>query len=153
MKADSARMWIICGSLVITGLQCLFLLIAPAFGFPLPFPKNLDVLQSAGPVFLGYLGASSHYIFRESAKETFVRSKFLGPIVIGPLLIYLLLVSAVLVAFGYSNRVGAALGGGMSFDNLNRSLSIILGLLAVTTGVITSYLFAAETNSTSSGTH
>jgi hypothetical protein len=32
-------------------------------GFPLTYPKNLELLQIVSPVFLGYLGAATHFIF------------------------------------------------------------------------------------------
>jgi hypothetical protein len=141
MKIDTARGWIIWGSLTITTGQCLFLSMAPAFGFPLQFPKNLDLLQVVGPVFLGYLGAAAAFIFKDPPPEVPVNEKFLGPLVIGPILIYALFVVGVFWAFGFSNRDQAAIGSGMSVDALSRSLAIALGILAATTSVISSNLF------------
>src|SRR5437867_1653740 len=135
MKIDTARSWLIVGSLVITGVQGLFLLLAPVFGFPLPYPKNLDLLQIVGPVFLGYLGAASHFIFQNPAPEVPVQNKFLGSLVVGPLVLYVLFVGASFVAFGYANRESAGVGTGISVDSLSRALSIALGVLAATTGV------------------
>ena len=63
MTTDQARRWMIVASISITGLQLIFFLIAPAVSFPLTYPKNLDILQMILPVFLGYLGAASHFIF------------------------------------------------------------------------------------------
>ena len=59
-------------------------------------------------------------------------------------IVYCLAVLAAIAAFGYSNRVGAPIGSGMSVDNLATSLSISLGLLAATTSVIISYLFVPK---------
>src|SRR5277367_4135952 len=117
MTVTSAGKWLILASLIITGLQMLFLIAAPAFGFPLTYPKNLDLLEIVSPVFLAYLGSASHFIFQNPAPRVPVQNQFLGYLVIGPVVIYL-----------------AAVAG---------TLSAALGVLAVTTGVISSYLFVA----------
>jgi len=143
MTAEGARKWLIAASLAITGLQMVFFLIAPSFNFPLTYPGNLNILQIISPVFLGYLGSASHFIFRSQSTIVLVENQYLGLLVKGPLLIYFFVVTGAIVAFGYSNRYGAPMGSGMSVDNLSTALSLALGLLAVTTGVISSYLFAA----------
>ena len=134
----------IVASISITGLQLIFFLIAPAVSFPLTYPKNLDILQMILPVFLGYLGAASHFIFKNPAPVVEAQNTFLGLLVRGPVIVYCLAVLAAIAAFGYSNRVGAPIGSGMSVDNLATSLSISLGLLAATTSVIISYLFVPK---------
>ena len=121
----------------------LFLLVAPAFGYPLEYPRNLELLQIISPVFFGYLGSAAHFIFQTPTPVVPVINQFLGPLVKGPLAIYVAVVASALATFGYSNRPGAAIGAGMSPENLATALSIALGLLAVTTGIITSYLFVA----------
>jgi hypothetical protein len=63
MTVDRARKWIILSSLIITGGQIIFLLIAGSFGFPLEYPKNLNLLQIITPVFLCYLGSAAHFVF------------------------------------------------------------------------------------------
>lgn len=141
MTIEHARQLLIVSSLVITGFQMAFLLVAPAFGFPLPYPKNLDLLQIVSPVFLGYLGSASHFIFQRPAPTVPVQNQYLGVLLKGPLVIYLFAVIGSLIAFGYSNRTGASVGTGMSVDNLATALSLCLGVLAVTTGVLSSYLF------------
>jgi hypothetical protein len=145
MTIDIARKWLIVSSLVITGVQMVFLLVAPVFGYPLEYPKNLDLLQIVMPVFLGYLGAAAHFIFQNPAPAVPVQNKFLGLLVRGPLAIYILAAGGALVAFGYANRASVQPGKGptMSVPNLATALSLSLGVLAVTTGVISSYLFVA----------
>lgn len=145
MTVDSARRWLILSSLVITGGQMVFLLAAPSFGFPLIYPKNLDILQIISPVFLGYLGAASHFIFQNPTPPVPVQNQFLGMLVKGPIIIYALVVIAALGSFAYSNRVGAPIGSNVSLENLATALSLSLGILAVTTGVVSSYLFTAPT--------
>jgi len=144
MKIDAARGWIIWGSLTITASQCLFLGVSPAFGFPLEFPKNLDILEMVGPVFLGYLGAAAAFIFKDPPPDVQVNEKFLGPLVIGPLSIYGMYIIGVLAAFGYSNRIHAPSGVGMSAEVLSRSLAIGLGILAATTSFISSHVFVVQ---------
>ena len=141
MTADEARKWIILSSLIITGVQIVFLLAAPAIGFPLSYPKNLDLLQIVSPVFLGYLGSASHFVFQPAPQALPVQNQFLGMLVRGPIIIYTFAIMTALATFGYSNRIGATIGSGMSVDNLATALSVALGVLAVTTGIITSYLF------------
>ena len=121
----------------------LFLIAAPAVDFPLSYPKNVDLLQIVSPVFLGYLGSASHFIFQNPPSEVPVQNQFLGYLVVGPILIYVVVVSGSFAAFAYSNRLGAPAGSGMSVDALATTLSLALGVLAVTTGVISSYLFVA----------
>ena len=146
MDVDQARKWLIVSSIVITGGQLVFLLIAPVIGYPLTYPKNLDLLQIISPVFLGYLGAAAHFIFKSPAPQIPVQNQYLGILVRGPVIVYALAVTAALAAFGYSNRVGAPIGSGMSVDHLSTALALALGVLAATTGVLTSYLFAAPTH-------
>ncbi|MBV9824750.1 MAG: hypothetical protein JO001_03580 [Alphaproteobacteria bacterium] len=124
----------------------MFLIIAPVIGFPLDYPKNLGMVRIVSPVFLGYLGSATHFIFRNQTKRVNVSNEFLGLLVKGPLIIYALVVAASLAAFGYSNRASAEIGAGMSVDDLGTALSFALGVLAATTGVITSYLFVSPNN-------
>jgi hypothetical protein len=142
MTIENARKWLITSSLIITGAQIIFLLVAPVVGFPLPYPKNLALLQVISPVFLGYLGSATHFIFRGVPPTDGVSIEYLGVLIKGPLIIYVLATVGSLAAFGYSNRADSLVGSGMSVDDLSTALSICLGVLAVTTGVLSSYLFA-----------
>lgn len=144
MRLSDARRFLILWGLIITGAQMSFLMVAPSLGFPLGYPKNLDLLQIISPVFLGYLGAASHFIFQPEEPEVSVRNQYLELLLKGPIFIYFIAVAAAFVAFGYSNRVGATIGEGMSVENLSTALTICLGLLAVTTGILSSYLFASR---------
>jgi hypothetical protein len=144
MSINAARQWLIIASISVTGAELIFFLIAPSTGFPLSFPKNLEILQTILPVFLGYLGAAAHFIFKNPAPPVTAQSQFLGIMVKGPVVVYALAVIAALAAFGYSNRIGAAIGTGMSVDNLTTSLAITLGILTATTSVVVSYLFVAD---------
>lgn len=144
MTVEQARKWLIKWTLIITGAQMLFLILAPAFGFPLDYPRNLDLLQIIVPVFFGYLGAAAHFIFRTPTPTVSAVNDLLGMMLKGPVFIYIAVVVAAIIGFGYSNRPGAAIGSGMSVEALSTSLTIALSLLAVSTGVISSYLFAVN---------
>ena len=144
MTIDDARKWLIVASLVLTGSQMAFLVVAPITGYPLVYPKNIDLLQIISPVFLGYLGSASHFVFQNPPQDVPVQNQFLGLLVKGPLLIYTVVITLAFASFGYANRASAAPGSGMSVDNLATTLSLALGVLAVTTGIITSYLFVRQ---------
>lgn len=143
MSEDHARKWLILASLLITGAQLIFYLVAPFIGFPLDPPRNIDLVQIVTPVFLGYLGTATHFLFITPPPQVQVNREYLGYLVKGPILIYCGAVIAANAAFAYSNRTGAVLGQGMSVDTLRTSLSISLGVLAATTGIIVSHLFVS----------
>jgi hypothetical protein len=96
------------------------------------------------PVFLGYLGSASHFVFMIPPPSVPANNQFLGLLVKGPIVIYACAVVAALGTFGYSNRTGAPIGSGMSVGELSIAISIALGILAATTGVIISYLFVVN---------
>jgi hypothetical protein len=144
MTANQARKILIVSSLVITGGQLIFFLVAPSVGFPLAYPMNLSLLQIISPLFLGYLGAAAHFVFKDPTPQIQVNNEFLGVLVVGPVAIYFIAVIAAFGAFRYSNREGAPIPGGISVENLSTALSIILSVLAATTSVLISYLFAAN---------
>mgnify|MGYP000320631707 CR=1 FL=1 len=144
MNIVEARKWLIVASLSITGFQMVFLFIAPSLSYPISYPKNLDLLQIVSPVFLGYLGAASHFIFKKNQVTISVDNEYLGLLVKGPIIIYCAAIISAFSAFAYSNRLDAEIGTGMSIENLGNAVSISLGVLAVTTSIITSYLFSVE---------
>ena len=69
---------------------------------------------------------------------------FLGLLVKGPIALYASSMVAAFGAFAYSNRVGATIGIGMSVETLSTAVTIFLGILAATTGVIVSFLFVTN---------
>lgn len=143
MTPDHARKWLILWSLIVIGLQAVFLVVAPVIRFPLEYPKNLNLLQIVTPVLLGYLGSAAHFVFMTPAPKIEANNELLGPLVKGPVIIYACVMIAAFAAFGYSNCSGAAIGSGMSVDNLNMAVSISLGILAATTSVIVARLFVS----------
>ncbi|MDR3469925.1 MAG: hypothetical protein P4M07_28690 [Xanthobacteraceae bacterium] len=151
MTTDSARKWLIFASLFLTGAQDIFLIVSPVLGFPLEYPKNLNLLQIVSPALLGYLGAAAHFAFMTPPPKVEVNSDLLGPLVKGPVFLYALVMIATFAAFGYSNRSGAAIGTGMSVDALNMAVSISLGILAAITSIAVAGLFASDVNRLADG--
>lgn len=151
MTVENARKWLVVSSLSVTGSVFLFFLLAPATGFPLVFAQSLRILEVALPVFLGYLGSAARFVFRSGsdADEVAFRrsaSPLVGLLIRGPLIVFAFALGAIVLAFGLTNRPDAAPGSGVSVDQLTAGISIILGLLAVTTNVAISYLFSGGDN-------
>lgn len=150
MTADTARLWLISMSLGITGLVFVFFLVAPVTGYPLEWANSLRALEIVVPVFLGYLGTSAQFVFRNLAGAANhgisprASNRFLGLLTIGPVVVFLIAVSALVVAFGVSNRPTAPPNSGMNVDQFAAGITAALGLLTVTTNVAVSYLFSLD---------
>ena len=149
MSPDDARKWLVTASLIITGALFLFFILAPAFHYPLQFKQARTLLEVLLPVFLGYLGSAAHFLFRVEGAPQVVRSvqspALLTLILKGPVVLFTVAVTAALIAFGVMNRAGQNDGGGMSVQDLSGIVSLALGLLTVTTSVLSAYLFPAGT--------
>jgi len=146
MSLEQARTWTIAASLALTCALMFFFFVAPSLGYPLEPPQALQLLEIILPLFLGYLGTASHFIFRPRFKDVQLtgRREQLGLLVRGPIYAFGVAMSGLLFAFGWSNRLAAPAGVGMSFETLSGSLAAALGLLAATTSVIVAYLFSAS---------
>lgn len=148
MQLDSARLWLIKASLSATALAFCFFIVAPACGYPLRFDQSFKLLEIILPVFVGYLGSATQFVFSKhepvGPEVHGQRAAFVGLLVRGPILVFSLgLVSAV-VAFGITNRPGAPAGTGMSVDALSGIVTAALSLQAASTGAIVSYLFSVR---------
>jgi hypothetical protein len=140
MNFNEARRWLVLFTLFFTGANFIFFLLGPAFGYPLEQNEAIRMLEIVLPVFLGYLGAATRYLF-ESGKKTIAISanpELLAILVRGPAILFVVVSIASLIAFGYSNRGS---GTGMTPDTLAAMITGNLGLLAVTTNVIIAKLF------------
>lgn len=148
MTVQQARNWLVLASLVACGATFVFLLIAPAIGFPLLWADALRVLELVIPVFAGYLGAAAQYVFskKQHGKVTVQDgSGLLSLMIKGPVILFAVTSLAILIGFGISNRESASQGTGMSVDTLAGALTALLGILAITTNAAVAYLFSAET--------
>ncbi len=149
--AQAGRIAIVCYSLGITGCLMLFLLLAQPIGMRFDYlhEQNLRLIDVVLPTFLGYLGAASHFLFnanrgREVPPENVVLLRLL---IHGPFVIFIIVVVALFVSYYISHRpltTDEPRVDQMSFESLSRYLSICLGLLAATVGVISSYLFGVS---------
>lgn len=147
MTIVSARKWLILGSLIVTAAHFIFFLVAPAIGFPLEYEHAIRLLQISTPVFFGYLGSASRFVFNVNQPEAVhlrVKNPLMGLLVRGPFIVFGLASVACLFAFGFSNSINAAPGTGMDVDTLATIITTVLGLLAVTTNVAVSALFAVS---------
>ena len=139
MTAESARRNLLLFALAITASQLLFFILAPVFGYKLKFDEALRMAEVVGPVFLGYIGAATRYLFQRQAVQTRVKSpELLAILVWGPSIIFTLITIAALVAFGVANRDS---GPGMKPETLSLILAGNVALLAVSTGVLIEHLF------------
>ncbi|MET0502919.1 MAG: effector-associated domain EAD1-containing protein [Candidatus Binatia bacterium] len=145
MDASTARVVIVAASLVLTGLLLLFFMAAPFLGAPFNENQNENVrlIEIVLPVFLGYLGSASHFLFyrnrgREVAED---QQSLLGLMVFGSLSLFALFIVALLAIFWVSNLSDSQ--GAMDFDSLSRWFSLAMGLLACTIGIVSAYLFGS----------
>ena len=147
MSVESARKWVIVSSLIITGALFVFFLVAPTLGFPLEYSQAIRLLQIALPVFFGYLGSASRFIFKTGptaiVNEAEIKNSLFGLLVKGPVIVFIVANAAAFFSFAYSNRAAAEPGTGMDVDTLATIITVALSLLAVTTNAAVSFLFDA----------
>jgi hypothetical protein len=143
MDASKARIFIVVASLALTGFLLTFLMAAPFLRVPFNENQNENVrlIEIVLPVFFGYLGSASHFLFnanrgREVAPE---QMPLLRILVVGSFGIFTAFIICLFAIFWLSNGSPAA----MSFDSLSRYFSLSMGLLACTISIIASYLFGA----------
>jgi hypothetical protein len=120
-----------------------FFLLAPSIGYPLEFSQSMRILEIVLPVFLGYLGTAALFVFRSSPTPEAAPPdnvvNLINVLVKGPIVVFGIVVGALVLAFGRLNSAEGA--GGMSLDELAAGMSLVLGLLTVTTNVMVAYLF------------
>jgi len=147
-----AQKFIILTSLGVIGVLLVFYVIAPVFGYPLEFEHSIRLIQINTPIFLGYLGSATQFLFTGNTARSAVIDEQLAPLLrillVGPIVVFAIATVACLIAFGLSNAKSASPGIGMTIENLSVLLTAALGLLAVTSSVFVSYLFstAEKTN-------
>jgi hypothetical protein len=149
MTVENARKSLILSSLLITAVVLVFFLLAPALGYPLMFSQSLRVLEIVIPVFLGYLGTATSFVFRSSQRADVLEFRqgalpLARLLIYGPIFVFSFALAAIVLAFGLTNRSESPPGSGITIDQLTASLSIVLGFLAVTTTVAVSYLFGGD---------
>jgi hypothetical protein len=151
MTTDGARAWLITASLAATGAAFVFFLAAPAIGYPLTWEQSIRLFEIVLPVFVGYLGAAVHFVFkipRDTNQPQLPVSPLFGLLVRGPFILFVFACITSLWVFGFSNRAEAPPGQGMNVDTLAWAFSAALSLLAVTTTVVVTSLFANKARNT-----
>lgn len=146
---SGARLSIVLQSILAISLLFVFLILAPAIGYPLKYGQAYGLSQIVLPVFFGYLGLASNFLtFKTNPKGTPVRSSgALSLIIVGPFAVFFSATFVLFFAFYLGNRESASPGTGMSFDDLSRWMTAILGLFTVTVGIIASSLFGTRPES------
>lgn len=150
MSEDTARVWLVNASLVISGLFMLFTVLSPIFGYPLEFTQALRLTEIVFPVFFGYLGSAVFFLIGQG-KKTKVRpgsSTLLSTLVKGPIILFGLGGVAAFTAFGISNSANAPPGEGMSVDTLALIFTGLISLLAGTTSALVAHLFSVQQKKT-----
>lgn len=146
MSLYHARKWLIVASLATAAGAFCFFMLAPLAGYPLRYSQAQLVLQIVLPVFLGYLGAATQFVFQKTPppEELISVRPMMDLLIKGPITLFLLMISVVIAAFGYSNRASAQPGDGMTVEQLSGGITAAMGLLAVTTNAIVAYIFGIE---------
>ena len=146
MTLFQARKLLIVASLTASAASFCFFVLAPVLGYPLRYAQAQTVLQIVLPVFLGYLGAASQFVFKTKpgADDAVEAHPLMLVLIRGPIAIFALMMVVLVVAFGYSNRAAALPGDGMTAELLSAGVTTAIGLLAVTTHAVVAYLFAVE---------
>jgi hypothetical protein len=145
---DDARLWLITWSAVATGCLVLFFIVAPY----LPFTKyalNSDrVKQALGvltPIFFGYLGLATSYLFQPAPT---LPAPIINPtfsiIIKAPVVIFTVGLIVLILTYSLSNGLAREIGDGMGFDDFVFYLSVLLTLLSGTTGVLFSAIFGKK---------
>jgi len=147
MNTNEARRWLVRFSLLVTGGLLLFLLLAPAVGYPLEYSQAIRLIEIVSPTFVGYLGAAARFLVSKKPAPGFrpgeATRQVSGLVVRGSGWLFALLAAGVLLAFWLTNRSGAAPGAGMDIDLLAGLFTMLLALVTATTGLLISHLFGA----------
>jgi hypothetical protein len=122
-----------------------FFLVAPSIDYPLRMEQAIPILSSILPVFAGYLGAATHYVFRHSPpkiKFNVHNEEILGMLVKGPIVIFGVAMTGLLVSFYFGARGEIGNRAAMSVDTLRMGVAIALTLQSGVTGALVMYLFS-----------
>lgn len=148
MTVRQARIFIVNMSILGTAGTFLFFMVGKPLGYPLSWSQVQRLVEIVLPVFLGYLGAASLYVFGRKGKNDDVsfgqNEDLAGRILWGSAGSFAVILVAILFAFGYTNRPSATQDEGMSIDTLSWAVTAVLGILNVSTNVAVTYLFSVS---------
>jgi hypothetical protein len=107
--------------------------------------QQIQLIQIALPTFLSYLSMAVAYatvgnVFPEPKGE---RGRILRVICLGGLIIFVVGFSVATIIF-YLSGTGQLRSGGLTFAQYSNVITIIMGVLGVTTSAVTTFIFAAR---------
>jgi hypothetical protein len=144
MTPTEARAWIIKASLLAYGCVFVFFVVAPTLRYPLKYADAINIMKIVAPIFASYLGAATLFVVSgQESEDTEPRSEMLGILAKWPVILFGIGFVSLLIGFVLSNS-SEYNGEGMTPNVLSLLVSILSGLLAGTTGAISSYLFKVE---------
>jgi len=144
---DAERIWVVKASLLLAGATFAFFVAAPGLlKYPLDFDQSIRILQIVLPVFVGYLGLATAFVFQNTVRSTNVysNSSLIRLLLRGPIYVYSLGIVVVISVFWQTNLPGGAPASGMTIDQLAWLVSALVGLLAATTGLIVTKIFPTD---------
>jgi hypothetical protein len=105
--------------------------------------ENVRLIEVVLPVFFGYLGSASHFLFNTNRGREVEpgQQELLFWLIVGPFAVSTIFLLALFSVFWLSG--GSSNSRGMDFDTLSRWFSWAMALLACTVSVITAYLFGS----------
>jgi hypothetical protein len=145
ITVEGARNWVTIASLSLVGTHAIFLIIAPALGFPLRYTQALRLLENISPVFVSFLASAVTFLVGDSPHERTplrIRSPGLfASLLKGPIYLLAAVNATAFVAFGLTNRIGAPVDIGMRADDLSRVMSVTMSILMATSSGLVGWLF------------
>jgi hypothetical protein len=146
MRLGTARSLMIFGSMVsIVVLVAGLYLGAATTAYPIDISQVGGLLKICLPTFFGYLGAATHYIFSARRKTDDRVIPRLGGLLIGSMAVFYAICLSGAAAYYIINSPalpGQKLNpGNMQIGDLESVFTMGMSLLALTTNVISSYIF------------
>lgn len=150
-KTEHMRVGLIGSSLLMVTIVLIFFAIAPSIGYPIESSQSLRMMEIILPVFLGYLSTAMVLLISvrssQSQKwEPIGNKKLLCVLVYGPVATFFLTVFCVILVYGISNGATETVGIGMPPNTMAFVLAIAVGLLSVSTNMLTYFLFPGIRN-------
>jgi hypothetical protein len=139
---NDARIWLVKWSAVLTGILFVFFVIAPFVALPFRGDQSKQALGIIAPVFFGYLGLATTFLFQAPPK---IPASPINPlfslIVKAPVGIFSVGLFVLILTYCLTNILAKKIGDGMGFDDFVFYLSMLLTLQSGTTGVLFAAIF------------
>lgn len=141
----SLQTWTIKSALMIIAVEVLFFAVAPHLGFPLEASEAIRMLEIILPIFLFYLSSAMMIFFEKRLAIHFLSHsgrRILNLLIRGPVFLFVIITFTSIGIFGYSNRLTAIPGEGLSPNSLAALLTISLSILCTLSNAMVLYLFS-----------